>query len=254
MSDLWAHTSVVVPFRLGSQRFPNKALCVYRGRTLVEHALINAAALGPARLVLTAPAADLDVVRRALDLSTFDVTLVVSGDSCSSATQRLVEIAPQLPGEFFVSLPIDEPAVDPNEIRRALQDPAALDGVEAVTFHCDFFAAGDYESALSAKVITDHDGRLLYLSRAVIPVRKDGSVDPSALKKNVGVFLFARAFLVQLAAHAGTPTELDRHEGLEQLRWLELGLQVRCLPIRHIGFGIDVPQQVALLEERTGWR
>lgn len=241
--------TIVIPFRLASRRFPRKALCSFRGKTLLEHAVANASALGGRRVVVTAPAEDLEEARPLLGTG---ATVVPSSVGCASATERIVEIFPQLDGELVLSLPVDEPSITPASIRAALaaeDDPPA----GATTFYCAFRAPEDYLSPLSAKVIVDQEGRLLYMSRAVIPVTKDGSVAERTLKKNVGAFLFRRSFLQELARLADVATVLDRCEGLEQLRWLELGLgPVRCLPIEHAGFGIDVPEQLAALEERIG--
>ncbi len=250
MSDAWRDTVVVVPFRLGSQRFPNKALARFRGRPLLEIAIEHALALGGRTVVVTAPAADLAEAARTIDLDRPGVRRVPSAESCGSATERVVEIFAGLEGSRFATLPIDEPALDPAEVRAAAADDAVFDGAGALTFHCPFFAPEDYLSPLSAKVVVDARGRLLYMSRAVIPVTKAGPPDPRLLKKNVGAFVFQRRFLEALAAAADTPTALDRSESLEQLRWLELGLVVRCVPVRHLGFGIDVPEQLAALEAR----
>lgn len=245
-------TTVVVPFRLASARFPGKALARFQGRTLLEHALSLGAALSTAELVLTAPAEDLATVEAALDLSRWRVARIPSRLECRCATDRLLEIQDRLPGDRFLSLPVDEPALDARALRRALAGATAAAG--ATTFYCPFHARQDYLSPLSAKLVLDREGRLLYMSRAVIPVAKDGSVEEAALKKNVGVFLFERSYLERLRALSSLPTRLDRHEGLEQLRWLELGLPLHCQPIEHIGFGVDVPEQLALLEERVRCR
>jgi 3-deoxy-manno-octulosonate cytidylyltransferase (CMP-KDO synthetase) len=242
--------SVVVPFRLASSRFPNKALCSFRGRPLLEHALRIAAALEPRELVVTAPASDLEQAGQVVNLGQSGARVLPSGEGCASATERLVQIRTELMGDPIVSLPVDEPAVDPAEILRAMAEPDAFGAAEALTFWCDFVAPEDYQSALSAKVVLDRAGMLLYMSRAIIPVAKDGSVDRAQLKKNVGVFVFRSRFLERLAELAEVETILDRHEGLEQLRWLELGLAVRCARIRHVGFGIDVPEQLQQLDRR----
>ena len=249
-ADPWATTTVVVPFRLASARFPDKALARFEGRTLLEHALTHAASLTTGPIVLTGPPDDLAAVAGALDLGAYRVVSMPSAASCTCATERLVEIHAALPGDRFLTLPVDEPALDPAALRRAVSAGAPLDDEVAVTFHCPFHAAADAVSPLSAKVITDRHGMLLYMSRAVIPVRKDGRMDVGALKKNVGAFLFPRRFLERLGEAAGSATTLDAHEGLEQLRWLELGLRVRCLPIAHIGFGIDGPEQLEQLAAR----
>ena len=39
-------------------------------------------------------------------------------------------------------------------------------------------------------------------------------------------------------------------EGLEELKYVELGFKVKLHKIKHIGFGIDIPSQVKLLESR----
>ena len=47
----WDTTTVVVPFRLASERFPNKVLERFRGRTLIEHALAHGCELSPRQIV-----------------------------------------------------------------------------------------------------------------------------------------------------------------------------------------------------------
>ena len=66
-SALLERSVVVVPFRLGSARYPRKALAPFRGKPLLWHAVAHAAALSPRRPVLTAPAEDLD---RTLEMRT----------------------------------------------------------------------------------------------------------------------------------------------------------------------------------------
>ena len=252
-SELLSKTTVVVPFRLASQRFPQKALSRVLGKTLIEHALVNAAALEALEVVVSAPPEDL---RAAADVVEFgSARLVPSSPSARSATERIVEIQSALGGELVLSLPVDEPALDPREIRRALQPGISAFGSSgALTFYTPFFAEPDFLSPLSAKVVVDRRGMLLYMSRGLIPAKKQGTPERNVLKKNVGAFLFQRSFLRALEESRDVSTTLDECEGLEQLRWLELGLAVRCLEIRHIGFGIDVPEQVQELEERLSCR
>jgi len=241
---------VVVPFRLGSSRFPGKALSIFRGATLLETAVRNASVLSDGPVVVTGPAADIHEAKRAVCWEPYRLQWIPSSERCACATDRVLEIFAGLPAERFLSLPVDEPALDASELRRAIASAEPLPQHHAVTFYCDFFEEQDYLSPLSAKLVLTAADMLLYMSRAVVPVRKGGSVDPAALKKNVGAFVFPRPFLQRLADQRHVPTSLDTIEGLEQLRWLELGLGVLCLKVRHVGFGIDVPEQAELLEAR----
>jgi CMP-2-keto-3-deoxyoctulosonic acid synthetase len=88
------------------------------------------------------------------------------------------------------------------------------------------------------------------MSRSLIPVSKAGEARLDALSKHVGVFVFGRPALDRLWERRGVATRFAALEGLEQLRWLELGLTLTARRIRHVGFGIDSPEQVALLEKR----
>jgi len=254
---IWSDVTVVVPFRLASERFPNKALCRFRGKTLVEHAVDNGAALSPRRVVLAAPAEDLETVGKELDFELLGrnvgcgLELRPTSVSCQSSHERVLELYRDYESGLFLTLPIDEPVIRPSELRAAVSGFEAFDGAGVITFYCDFYAEEDYLSPLSAKVVVDRRGMMLYMSRGIIPVRKDGSVDPAKLKKNVGAYLFKRSFLDELAARVDEPTLLDRHEGCEQLRWIELGFAVKFLKIEHLGVGIDVADQLAVLEERV---
>ena len=88
------------------------------------------------------------------------------------------------------------------------------------------------------------------MSRNTIPIHKNGTLDTAYCKKNLGVFFFDQDFLDELYLCEGVITSLDKVEGLEQLRWLELGFKCKAFKVEHIGFGIDTPIQVTELETR----
>jgi CMP-2-keto-3-deoxyoctulosonic acid synthetase len=216
---------------------------------LLRIAIDHAVQFRPAGVVVTAPSADLKEVVGREDFRSLPVEWVPSASTCGNATERVVQIFDRFDAERFLSIPIDEPALNPREISHALEGPILGPDV-AGTFWCDFFEPADWQSPLSAKVVVGPGERLLYLSRTPIPVMKDGSVPPDALRKNVGAFAFGRGFLERLRNAVLIPSQLDKLEGLEQLRWIELGLDVRCFKVQHIGFGIDTEEQIRALERR----
>ncbi len=249
-ASIWNDTTIVVPFRLASSRFPNKALATYNGRSLLERTIVNAKSLSKRTILVTAPKEDLDAAMKKIDFDSYGIRIIPSSTLCRSATDRIVQIFSTAETKYFLSLPIDEPEIQPSEIARAVKDAMSFADADAITFYCDFYKKEDYISPLSAKIVTNAEGMVLYISRAIVPNKKNGSIDPSMLKKNVGAFLFKREFLYKLAQLKDHPTSLDKHEGLEQLRWLELGCKVRALKIEHIGFGIDVKEQLKMLKQR----
>jgi 3-deoxy-manno-octulosonate cytidylyltransferase (CMP-KDO synthetase) len=233
----------VLPFRLASSRFPDKPLCSFAGTSLLEHALIMAGGVPQGTTVVTAPEEDFREASRRLDLSRYRFRYVPTRPECRSASQRIVELSREVPGELFVSLPVDEPALMPEEISRVLEETADVDYL-ALTLFCDFFCLEDALSPLSAKVVLDQAGRVLYMSRAPVPVSKSGEIRLAELKKNVGVFFLRRELLDRLWQRRDQPSFLDELEGLEQLRWLDLGFTLHAMKVRHCGFGIDTPEQL----------
>lgn len=242
----------IIPFRLESSRFPQKALASFCGKTLLERMVDIAERIPGDRLVVTAPARDIERVARELPACRARCRFVVTSSECRSATERAVELSQSEPADLYVTLPVDEPLLDPDEVGRILAEhaDAFARGGSAHTLWCRFWRLEDARTPLSAKIVVGEHERVLYMSRAMVPLSKSGGVDLDAMRKHVGVFFFPRSFLRELYERADETSRLDRFEGLEQLRWLELGMPLLVHEIRHRGFGVDEPDQLAELEER----
>jgi 3-deoxy-manno-octulosonate cytidylyltransferase (CMP-KDO synthetase) len=240
----------IIPFRLQSQRFPNKPLCIFLGKTLIETSLDIANTVTLGNTILTGPEEDFLKVKESIPgLHKKKFTFIPTSRECKSATERVMEISLELKGDLYISIPMDEPSIIPGELEKGLSfslehNPGVL------TLYCDFYCEEDARSTLSAKIVTDNRGHILYMSRSIIPIRKNGTLQLSMLKKNVGVFYFRGDFLRSLVEYREVNTSLDTYEGLEQLRWLELGHSIHVQKIIHYGFGIDIPDQVKQLEKR----
>ena len=99
--------------------------------------------------------------------------------------------------------------------------------------------------------VTRPDGTALYFSKEVLPHSGDGA---AAVLHHVGVYAYRPD---ALAAYAAWPMgELERAEGLEQLRFLERGVPVACVlvdgrgrPFWEVNHPADVPRVEAILAE-----
>jgi 3-deoxy-manno-octulosonate cytidylyltransferase (CMP-KDO synthetase) len=242
---------VVIPFRLKSSRFPEKILAQFKGITVIETALGIAADIGLGKIILTAPQEDYKYVKERVNLSHYEYEYIPSSPMCRAASDRVVEIYPLIPdGDVYISIPADEVLLNSEEVRYCAEKYDPRSGA-IQTLYCDFYCLEDAVSKLSAKVVCNTDNRMIYMSRSIVPAAKSGMIDLSNLKKNVGVFFFCKTTLDKLHALRNKTTTLDRIEGLEQLRWVELDIPVTVEKIDHQGFGIDMPDQIVQLEERS---
>jgi 3-deoxy-manno-octulosonate cytidylyltransferase (CMP-KDO synthetase) len=218
------------------------------GRPMIEHVYrrVEQARQVDALFVAT------DDERIAEAVDRFGGVAIMTREDHETATDRLAEVAADLAIDLVVNVQGDEPLISPEAIdaavglmrdrpdagigtlRRRLDDPSDLDNPHVV------------------KVVVDRHGFGLYFSRAVIPFIRAGNPQP-VFWKHIGLYIYRRDFLLQLAAMA--PTALERAEGLEQLRVLENGFRIATAETDVDTIGVDTPGDLervrALIEART---
>ncbi|MBX3097294.1 MAG: hypothetical protein KF812_10565, partial [Fimbriimonadaceae bacterium] len=89
------------------------------------------------------------------------------------------------------------------------------------------------------KVVTDLHGDALYFSRFPLPHPRNERIGP--VKKHVGIYAYRRETVVRFATWS--PSELERTEGLEQLRFLENGVRIRMSEGLGSEMAVDTPEQ-----------
>ena len=228
---------LIIPYRLKSSRFPNKYLAKFLNIPLFEHSLKLCISTG-LDVIVTSPEEDYIEPISKLQLI-YGFEFVPTSLGCQNGTDRVIELSKKIVDDYYVLIPADE-------LKKVLL--SKLDDFNLC--YCDFYCEEDCISNLSAKVVSTQDDYLLYQSRNIIPVKKNGRVDYRNCKKCVGIKIFSQKGINQLHELKYKKTKLDKIEGLEELRLIELGFKVKLHKINHIGCGIDIPEQIKLLEDR----
>jgi 3-deoxy-manno-octulosonate cytidylyltransferase (CMP-KDO synthetase) len=238
----------LIPARYRSTRFPGKPLAVIGGRTMIEHVYrrVEQARRVDAFFVAT------DDHRIAEAVDRFGGVAIMTRDDHETATDRLAEVAAELPAELIVNVQGDEPLISAEAIDAAvglmLDRPDARIG----TLRRRMDDLADLDNPNVVKVVVDREGFGLYFTRAAIPFIRAGHPRP-VFWRHIGLYVYRRDFLLTLAAMA--PTSLERAEGLEQLRVLENGFRIATAETDVDAIGVDTPADLdrvrALLEART---
>ncbi|MBZ5588173.1 MAG: 3-deoxy-manno-octulosonate cytidylyltransferase [Acidobacteriia bacterium] len=228
----------VIPARYTSTRFPGKPLATIAGKPMVAH-----------------------VVERALEAACFDEVLVATDDeriaraaaaagarpimtgACRSGTDRVAQAVRNEPAGVVLNVQGDEPALPPANLRLLAEFLRAHQDVPMATLSLPGMA-GDLDNPNIVKVVCDLEGRALYFSRAPIPYPRN-RVEGIVLR-HVGLYGFQKQALLDFASWP--ETDLERAEGLEQLRALAHGLALRVLPAAADSVAVDVPDDVARAE------
>ena len=241
----------VIPARYGSTRFRGKALASIAGKPMIQHVWERVRqAQSVARVVVAT-----DDERIAAAVRAFGGEVEMTRETHRSGTERVAEVASRLEAEIYVNVQGDEPLLDPAAIDAAVEALEEDPGTQIATLAVRIAAAEVLGNPNVVKVVTDFEDNALYFSRAPIPwLRVEGraegptesDVAPRHLK-HVGLYVFRRAALLEFPLLP--PGELERAEQLEQLRWLENGYRIRVVETDYDSVGVDVPEDVARVEE-----
>lgn len=224
----------IIPARYQSSRLPGKALAAIGGRPMIEHVYRRASAATAVSSVIVAT----DDSRILEAVRSFGGAACMTSPHHESGTDRLAEVAAGLSCDIIVNVQGDEPLIAPEMIDEAIDPLLADPRVMMSTLRRRIDDPADLLNPNVTKVVVDCDGYALYFSRAPIPFVRTGSPATPAWR-HVGLYVYRRQCLLQLAALE--PTPLERAESLEQLRALEHGIRLLTLETTHDSIGVDTP-------------
>jgi len=231
----------VIPARLASTRLPRKVLREIAGRPLLAW-VVEAARNCPQfeRIIV---AADSDEVVELCRQNNWPCEL--TSPDLPSGTDRVHAVAQLHDADIYVNIQGDEPFLRPDHIA-ALLRPFDNPRVDITTLRVPCTQENN-TNPNAVKVVTATDGRALYFSRATIPYNRDPAGPAPQYWKHIGLYAFRKAALDIFPTLP--PSILERTERLEQLRFLENGLQLHVEPTAHDTIGIDTEADLRLAEE-----
>jgi 3-deoxy-manno-octulosonate cytidylyltransferase (CMP-KDO synthetase) len=228
----------VIPARYGSTRFPGKPLTPIAGQPMIAHVVARALEATCFAEVIVAT----DDARIAAVARDSGARGVLTGEA-RTGTDRVAAAVREILADVVVNVQGDEPAVPPDNLRLLahwlLDHPEAP--VATLALPC---SPAEFASETVVKVVVDLAGRALYFSRAQIPFPRNEA--PGAARKHVGLYGFRRDALFAFSSWG--ECELERVEGLEQLRALANGMTIRVLDAAGDSVAVDVPADVPRAE------
>jgi len=233
---------ILIPARLESSRLERKMLADLEGEPLIVRTWRQAMHSTLAERVVVAT----DSREIASVLEERGAEVVMTSPTASCGTERIAEAARSIEGDVFVNLQGDEPLISPDTIDLVLSPFFTADPPDCSTL---VFALGPDERAQIddphvVKALLDRNGNALYFSRSSVPFMRNHS--PSLVfYRHVGLYAFGRDVLQQFAALP--PSMLEEAESLEQLRLLENGFSIRCVPTTADQPGVNTAADLELV-------
>jgi len=230
----------IIPARLASTRLPRKVLREIAGQQMIAR-VYEAAKQSPLlRDVIIAT--DSEEVLQVAQLHGWKAQM--TSDKHRSGTDRVYEVAQRVAADVYVNIQGDEPLARPEHLDALLQpmqDPKVM--VSTIKTPCP---PQDVDNPNAVKVVTDLNGRALYFSRSTIPFDRDKTGDISYFK-HLGFYAYRRAALDRFC---NLPeSKLEAAERLEQLRFLDNGIDIYVAETPFNTVGVDTEEDLRRVEE-----
>jgi 3-deoxy-manno-octulosonate cytidylyltransferase (CMP-KDO synthetase) len=232
----------IIPARYNSSRFPGKPLIDLKGKTMIQRVYegVKKSQLLTDVIVATDDQRIYDEVVR------FGGKVVMTSTDHPSGTDRCGEVANTINNiDVVINIQGDEPLVDYRQIDQLAQ--AFLDdSVTIATLGNKDISLEDINNTNRIKIVLDHQHNALYFSRSAIPNFANAGENALAnypFMRHIGLYGYRSETLKKLIQL--TPTDLEKTESLEQLRWLYYGYKIKVVETNIETPNIDVPADVA---------
>ncbi len=257
---------IIIPARYHSTRFPGKPLISLAGKTLLNRVCdiaLYAATRVQMEVEVIVATDDQRIVSHAESIG---VQAVRTPQDCETGTDRAFAAVEQLKiqPDAIVNLQGDAPLTPVHfveAILRALSSDRSIQWVTPVAQlswqELDQFRENKKTTPFSGTtVILDHRERAVWFSKNIIPAIRDEKklrdrTKISPVYRHVGLYGCTLEMLRIYANLSQSPHEIL--EGLEQLRLLENGYQIRVVKVRYGNHpamsGVDTPEDAKRAED-----
>jgi len=233
---------IVIPARMHSTRLPGKPLVDIRGKSLIQRTYEQCIKAVDPSLVFVAT----DHGKIKAHCESFNMQVVMTSAHCLTGTDRVAEVATQIPADYYINVQGDEPVINPQDIKDVAaaieQHPGSI-----INGYAPIDNAAMWDSCSVPKVVVREDGRILYMSRAPIPGNKSGNFQKAW--RQVCVYAYTKSALAAFVSRQ-EKTELEGEEDLEILRFLEMGYEVQMVKLSADSIAVDHPEDVERVVER----
>lgn len=234
----------IIPARYDSTRFPGKPLVSIMGKPLIQRTWENAKKCTAFDdLIIATDDARIKDVAEA-----FGAKVVMTSPDHHTGTDRLAEVAKDIPAHIVVNIQGDEPCLETKvmeSVVEALQsDAGSVMSTAAIPITSEEMA----RNPSVVKCVLDKSGHALYFSRGLIPHTRDQKYHKEIqYYHHLGIYGFRKEFLLHYNKLEKTPLQMI--EDLEQLKVLEHGYRIKVAIVNSKSIGVDTPEDIKKVEE-----
>ncbi len=244
-SNIMAYIGII-PARFASTRFPGKPLADIGGKSMIRRVYEQATKCTALKEVVVAT----DHQQIYDHVRTFG-KVVMTKTSHQSGTDRCREAIDAIGKDRYASQDVvvniqgDEPFIHPLQIELLIgcfaDEQVKLASLMKKIDHID-----ELFNENIVKVIVNHSQKAIYFSRSPIPfyrgLEKDQWLKHGTWFRHIGLYAYRIDTLNEIGSILESP--LEKAESLEQLRWIENGLEIHMAETGMQHHAVDTPEDL----------
>lgn len=226
----------VIPARYKSSRFEGKPLANIHGKPMIWWVYNQAIKVDEFESVYVAT----DDERIEKECINLGINVIMTSDKHPTGTDRIGEVAKKIDADVYVNIQGDEPTIDPETIKKAIQ-PFYDNKEEIFITNMMTEIKKSYEIIDNTvpKVVVNNQGQGIFLSRAPIPYPKGND---ATYYKQVCVYGFTpKALEFYCNTERG---KIESIEDIEILRFIESGHKVKFIETDQDTIAVDTKQDL----------
>lgn len=258
-------TAIIIPARYNSTRLPGKPLAMIKGQTMLQRVvkLSQTAANGLKNISIIVATDDERIIKHCHEIK---VDAVMTSPNCPTGTDRIAEVIKQLKDkpDFILNMQGDAPLTPPEFLKVLIEQFTAspCDVITPVTQlsweELDSLRKNKLSTPLSGTtvVFNQKTHNAFWFSKNIIPALRNEKElrtkdNKSPVFRHIGIYGYSQKMLEKYITLP--ESHFEKLEGLEQLRILENGYAIRCVPVDYNGranmSGIDSPEDIIRAEK-----
>lgn len=214
----------VIPTHLASVRFPGKILFEIDGLPMIEHVRRRALLCSSLDRVIVATCDD----EIASVVNSYGGDVIMTSSHHRNGTSRVAEAVRNIDCSHVVLVQGDEPLLLPTHLDMMISAIRSHVDIQAWNATAPIIDALDLDRHSFVKCIVSSSDRILYCFRRS-PCYSSPDIQFSFVRKILGLIAFQKDFL--LSFDSLSPSQIERHESIEQMRIVDNNISFMSVPV-----------------------
>jgi len=223
--------SIIIPARYGSSRYRGKPLVKILGKEMVIRVADICSKIKNANVYVAT-----DSKKIASVVKKYGHNYIFTSSSCLTGTDRVAEASKKIRSKIFINVQGDEPTINPKDIKKVIETKKRFPNHVV----CGYDKVHDFENPSSInlpKVVVNSKGELIYISRALVPGKKNLS-QKIQYHKQVCIYAFNKKQLKKFSSMK-KKSETENFEDIEILRFFDLNEKIKMVKLNSNSVAVD---------------